>query len=128
MTASRTNSLNHDDTAIRSAGLTRRFGALTAVDRLDLEVSYGEAFALVGPDAAGKTTTMRLLVGIMDPDEGQAEVLGLEAEGQLEELDRLVVALAVREAAGESDELLEVGLSGRSVGHRSSARAVSSKS
>ena len=59
-------------------GLTRRFGGLTAVDHLDLEVAYGEAFALVGPDAAGKTTTMRLLVGIMDPDEGRAEVLGFD--------------------------------------------------
>jgi ABC-2 type transport system ATP-binding protein len=48
------------------------------VDHLNLEVSPGEAFALVGPDAAGKTTTMRMLVGIMDPDEGRAEVLGFD--------------------------------------------------
>jgi drug efflux transport system ATP-binding protein len=56
--------------------LTKRFGELVAVDHLELAVPYGEAFALVGPDAAGKTTTMRLLVGIMDPDEGAAKVLG----------------------------------------------------
>ncbi|MCX5893878.1 MAG: ABC transporter ATP-binding protein [Deltaproteobacteria bacterium] len=70
---------------MRAAGLTRRFGGLVAVDHLDLEVAYGEAFALVGPDAAGKTTTMRLLVGIMDPDEGQAEVLGFDTvkDGEL---------------------------------------------
>ena len=78
MTASRTSSPNQNDRAIRAAGLTRRFGGLVAVDHLDLEVAYGEAFALVGPDAAGKTTTMRLLVGIMDPDEGRAEVLGFD--------------------------------------------------
>ena len=71
MTASRTSHPNSDK-AIRAQGLTRRFGALTAVDHLDLEVAYGEAFALVGPDAAVKTTTMRMLVGIMDPDEGRA--------------------------------------------------------
>jgi ABC-2 type transport system ATP-binding protein len=62
--------------AIRIQGLTKRFGKLVAVDHLNLEVAPGEVFALVGPDAAGKTTTMRMLVGIMDPDDGQAQVLG----------------------------------------------------
>ncbi len=76
MTANQTN--NRDDPAIRIQGLTKRFGTLTAVDHLTLEVSPGEAFALVGPDAAGKTTTMRMLVGILDPDEGQAQVLGFD--------------------------------------------------
>jgi ABC-2 type transport system ATP-binding protein len=58
--------------------LTKRFGNLVAVDHLDLEVAPGEAFALVGPDGAGKTTTIRLLTGIMDPDGGQAQVLGFD--------------------------------------------------
>jgi ABC-2 type transport system ATP-binding protein len=49
-----------------------------AVDHLSLALAPGESFALVGPDGAGKTTTMRLLVGIMDPDEGGAEILGLD--------------------------------------------------
>jgi len=52
------------------------------VDHLNLEVSPGEAFALVGPDAAGKTTTMRLLVGLMDPDEGRAEIQGFDTVTQ----------------------------------------------
>ena len=52
-------------------GLTRRFGELTAVDRLNLEVAQGEIFGLVGPDGAGKTTTLRLLCGLMDPTEGR---------------------------------------------------------
>jgi ABC-2 type transport system ATP-binding protein len=64
--------------ALKAEGLTKRFGSLVAVDRLDLEVAPGEAFALVGPDGAGKTTTMRLLTGIMDPDEGRAQVLGFD--------------------------------------------------
>jgi ABC-2 type transport system ATP-binding protein len=68
--------------AIRLEGLTKRFGPRVAVDRLSLTVAPGEAFALVGPDGAGKTTTMRLLVGIMDPDEGQAQVLGLDPVAQ----------------------------------------------
>lgn len=65
-----------DAAAIRTKGLTKSFGSLTAVANLNLEVSLGEAFALVGPDGAGKTTTMRLLCGIMTPDSGRAEVLG----------------------------------------------------
>jgi ABC-2 type transport system ATP-binding protein len=72
--------------AVRTRGLTRRFGSLTAVDRLDLEIRRGEIFGLVGPDGAGKTTTLRLLCGLMDPTEGDAEVLGLHASrraGQL---------------------------------------------
>jgi drug efflux transport system ATP-binding protein len=78
LTASPKISPGRSDLAIQAQGLTKRFGELVAVDHLDLAVSYGEAFALVGPDAAGKTTTMRLLVGIMDPDEGGAEVLGFD--------------------------------------------------
>ena len=58
--------------ALRLEGLTKHFGSRVAVDRVNLTVAQGEAFALVGPDGAGKTTTMRLLVGLMDPDEGFA--------------------------------------------------------
>jgi ABC-2 type transport system ATP-binding protein len=72
--------------AIRATGLTKRFGSLIAVDHLELEVWPGEAFALVGPDAAGKTTTMRMLVGIMDPDAGRAEVLGFETVAESEQI------------------------------------------
>jgi len=63
-------------TVIRAANLTRRFGALTALDALNLEVSRGEIFGLVGPDGAGKTTTLRLLCGLIDPSAGQAWVAG----------------------------------------------------
>jgi ABC-2 type transport system ATP-binding protein len=61
---------------IETHGLTRRFGALTAVDHLDLSVQRGEIFGLVGPDGAGKTTTLRMLCGLMDPSEGSARVAG----------------------------------------------------
>jgi ABC-2 type transport system ATP-binding protein len=63
---------------IRTRGLTRKFGALTAVDRLDLEVAPGEIFGLVGPDGAGKTTTLRLLCGLLEPSAGTAEVAGYD--------------------------------------------------
>ena len=59
---------------IKAENLTRKFGDLTALDHLNLEVEEGEIFGLVGPDGAGKTTTMRLLTGILDPTEGQAWV------------------------------------------------------
>ena len=61
---------------IQAENLTRRFGTLTAVDHLNLEIAEGEIFGLVGPDGAGKTTTMRLLCGLMDPTEGRAIVAG----------------------------------------------------
>jgi ABC-2 type transport system ATP-binding protein len=61
---------------IEIRGLTRRFGGLVAVDHLDLTVERGEIFGLVGPDGAGKTTTLRMLCGLMDPSEGSARVAG----------------------------------------------------
>lgn len=62
--------------AIRAEHLAKRFGNVTAVDDLSLAVAKGEIFGLVGPDGAGKTTTMRLLTSIMDPDRGDAWVAG----------------------------------------------------
>jgi ABC-2 type transport system ATP-binding protein len=62
--------------AIRAENLTKRFGDLTAVDNLTFAVAQGELFGLVGSDGAGKTTTIRMLVGIMDPTEGDAWLLG----------------------------------------------------
>jgi ABC-2 type transport system ATP-binding protein len=70
---------------ISAEHLTKRFGATTAVDRLDLEVAPGELVALLGPNGAGKTTTVELLLGLHRPDGGRAAVLGLDpaANGRL---------------------------------------------
>lgn len=62
--------------AIRMDNVTRRFGNVTAVDRLSLSVAGGELFGLVGPDGAGKTTAMRMLAATMDPTEGDVWVAG----------------------------------------------------
>jgi ABC-2 type transport system ATP-binding protein len=61
---------------IETHDLTRRFGNLTAVDHLNLTVAAGEIFGLVGPDGAGKTTTLRMLCGLVNPSEGSAIVAG----------------------------------------------------
>jgi ABC-2 type transport system ATP-binding protein len=64
--------------AIRATALRRTFGATVALDALDLDVAEGEIFGLVGPDGAGKTTTMRLLTGILPPTAGTATVAGFD--------------------------------------------------
>ncbi len=64
--------------AVEIRGLTRRFGEVTAVDQLDLSVRENEVFGIVGPDAAGKSTLMRLAVGVLTPDAGSIEVAGLD--------------------------------------------------
>jgi len=70
--------------AIRTDGLRKTFGETVAVDGIDLRVREGEIFGLLGPDGAGKTTTMRMLAGILDPTAGQAEVGGFDVLRQPE--------------------------------------------
>lgn len=64
--------------AIEARNLTKVFGGLTAVDNLSLTVEKGEIFGIVGPDGAGKTTTLRMLSGIMDPASGSAFIAGFD--------------------------------------------------
>jgi len=65
-------------TAIQFAHVTRRFGSVTAVDNLTLEVPQGSITVLLGPNGAGKTTTVRLATGALGSDEGDITVLGLD--------------------------------------------------
>src|SRR4030081_72990 len=67
---------------IKTTNLTRRFGDLTAVDSLTIEVAPAEIFGLVGPDGAGKTTTLRMLCALMDPTTGHASVAAHDAAPQ----------------------------------------------
>jgi ABC-2 type transport system ATP-binding protein len=64
--------------AVVTEGLTRRFGELVAVDRLDLRVRTGELYGFLGPNGAGKSTTLRMLCGILEPTEGRGSVLGID--------------------------------------------------
>ena len=79
-----TNSAIAGDVAVEAQGLTRRFGSLTAVDHLDLQVTRGTIYGLVGPDGAGKTTTLRMLCGALAPSSGTAVVAGYDIVKQIE--------------------------------------------
>ena len=81
---------------IRTEALTRRFKDLTAVDGLDLSVRRGEIFGLVGPDGAGKTTTIRMLCAIMDPTAGAARVAGFDTVKEAEQINRRIGYMAQR--------------------------------
>ena len=67
-----------DSVRISTRGLTKRYGDLTAVDALDLDVHRGEIFGLLGQNGAGKTTTILMLLGLTEPTSGQARVVGLD--------------------------------------------------
>ncbi|WP_242608643.1 ABC transporter ATP-binding protein [Actinomadura formosensis] len=75
--------------AIRTEGLTKRFGQVVAVDGLDLDVRQGEIFGFLGPNGAGKSTTIRLLLGLVRPTAGKAWVMGVPA-GDVERSHRHV--------------------------------------
>ena len=64
--------------AIKTEGLTRKFGDFTAVDHISFEVEKGEIFGFLGANGAGKTTAMRMLTGLLTPTEGQARVAGYD--------------------------------------------------
>ena len=69
---------------LQVSGLSRNFGSLVALDGLDLRVEPGRLVGLVGPDGAGKTTCLRCLAGVLRPDAGQGEILGLPLPGNME--------------------------------------------
>jgi ABC-2 type transport system ATP-binding protein len=71
---------------IQATGLTKRFGPRVAVDGLNLEVFRGEVFALLGPDGAGKTTTIRMLSGILTHDDGEASLWGFDTVRQTRQM------------------------------------------
>lgn len=72
--------------AIQTNQLTRSFGNLKAVDRLTLEIPRGTVFGFLGPNGSGKTTTIRLLLGLLDADQGSAQVLGFDTKKQPDEV------------------------------------------
>jgi ABC-2 type transport system ATP-binding protein len=76
--------------ALQIRQLRKAYGALLAVDSLDLEVHTGECFGLLGPNGAGKTTTIEICEGLLDPDSGSVELLGRDWRTQARELRELL--------------------------------------
>ena len=125
--------------ALQSVGLSKRFGKLLAVDRVDLRVEPGSVCGLIGPNGAGKTTLLRLLLGLVKPDAGRIEFFGrqsapaagLDAVAGFVEEPRFYPYLSARQTLelfarldgglerGRSDELLDlVGLAGPAADRR----------
>src|SRR5215212_10985483 len=125
--------------AISMRGIVKRFGPITAVDGLDLDVPFGTCIGLLGPNGAGKSTTMKALTAQVIVDEGRIEVLGhvlpedskqARAEmGVVPQLDNLDVSLTVeqnllvfthlyRVAAGERKNAMERALKLANLGER----------
>jgi ABC-2 type transport system ATP-binding protein len=84
--------------AVRTTGLVRRFGSLTAVDGLDLEIRPGEIYGFLGPNGAGKSTLLRVLCTLLRPSAGQAVVAGHDVVAEPQEV-RFRIGVALQEAA-----------------------------
>ena len=82
--------------AIHIRGLTKKFDEITAVDSLDMAVRAGEMFGIVGPDGAGKTTTFRMLCGVLLPSSGTAEILGFDLLRESNKIKREIGYLSQR--------------------------------
>src|ERR1700746_3497651 len=78
------------DIAISTEKLSRRFGPLTAVDGMDLQVESGQFFGFLGPNGAGKSTTIKMLTGLLAPTSGRISLLGLDFAQNLVELNRQI--------------------------------------
>ena len=79
-----------NDAAISARGLTKQFGKLVAVDRVDLTVPRSHVYGFLGPNGSGKSTTIRMLCGLLTPTAGEIEVLGLSIPRQAEALRRRI--------------------------------------
>jgi drug efflux transport system ATP-binding protein len=84
------------EAAVVIRGLTKRFGSLVAVEALDLSIRRGEVFGLLGPNGSGKTTTIRMLCGLMEPTAGSAMVVGYDVTREAEQIRRRIGYMSQR--------------------------------
>src|ERR687896_2229660 len=82
--------------AVTTSRLRKAFGSLVAVESLDLEIRRGEVFGLLGPNGSGKTTTIRMLTGLMQPTSGEATVVGFDARREAEAIRRNIGYMSQR--------------------------------
>ncbi len=82
--------------AVVTEGLTKRFGKLTAVDHVNLRVQAGELYGFLGPNGSGKTTTLRMLCGILEPTEGGGRVLGFDLRTEPERIKAAIGYMSQR--------------------------------
>ena len=82
--------------AIEAQGLTRTFGAFTAVDAITFPVERGEVFGFLGANGAGKTTAIRMLTGLLAPSAGEATVAGFDVATRAEQVKRRIGYMSQR--------------------------------
>jgi ABC-2 type transport system ATP-binding protein len=87
---------SYGDRAIVARDLTRRFGSFTAVDHITFDVGMGEVFGFLGANGAGKTTAIKMLIGLLAPSNGQATVAGYDVRTQTDEVRRNIGYMSQR--------------------------------
>jgi ABC-2 type transport system ATP-binding protein len=96
-----------NDPVIQVENLTHRFGEFVAVDHINFRISAGEVVGYLGPNGSGKTTTIRMLLGLLEPSEGKATVLGFDAFRQSEEVRKRVGYMSQKFALYDDLTVLE---------------------
>jgi ABC-2 type transport system ATP-binding protein len=96
-----------DEPAIVATDLTRRFGSFTAVDHVTFDVKAGEVFGFLGANGAGKTTAIKMLIGLLEPTSGEAKVAGLDLKTQTEEIRRRIGYMSQKFSLYEDLTVLE---------------------
>ncbi len=115
--------------AIVAHNLTRRFGHFTAVDHITFDVRAGEVFGFLGANGAGKTTAIKMLIGLLEPTEGDATVAGLDLKSQTEQIRKRIGYMSQKFSLYEDLTVLEnialyggiYGLTDKQISERSSA-------
>ena len=96
MKAQSPRSAQGDSVVISARGLTRRFGQFTAVDHITFDVAAGEVFGFLGANGAGKTTAMKILIGLLEPSDGEATVAGFDVRHERASIRRSIGYMSQR--------------------------------
>lgn len=116
-----------EDIVIETNGLTKKFGAFTAVDQISFQVSRGEIFGFLGANGAGKTTAMKMLCGLLEPTSGKATIAGFDIYRKTEQIKKRIGYMSQKFSLYEDLTVIEnirffggiYGLSGKQIKERS---------